>query len=114
MLHYMLLPGKIENNNGICDLKGISLMQLPIGAINDIYKVLSHHYIGRVYKFYVVNLSWSISVAMAPVKKMLTDRQRAKICILDSVNDLRKSFALHQLESDLGGTRPVITEFLPI
>jgi hypothetical protein len=113
MLWYMLLPGRIENTNVIIDLKGLGLSQLPIGPLNDVYKVMSHHYIGRVFKFYVVNLTWVLSTISGAVKALLTDRQKQKLCILDDVKALGKDFALHQLEEDLGGSRPVIEDFFP-
>jgi len=113
MLYYMLVPGRIENTNVIIDLKGLGVTQLPISALSDIYKVMSHHYIGRVFRFYVVNLSWLLNTISGAVKALLTDRQRQKLCILDSVKDLQKDFALHHLEEDLGGSRKEIQEFFP-
>jgi len=113
MLWYMMIPGRIENTNVIVDLKNLGLTQLPLSALNDIYKVMSHHYIGRVFKFYVVNLSWVPNTISGAVKAILTDRQKQKLNILDDVKELQKSFALHMLEEDLGGTRPNLTEFFP-
>lgn len=113
MLWYMMIPGRIENTNVIVDLKTLGITQLPLGALNDIYKVMSHHYIGRVFRFYVVNLSWMLNTISGAVKAILTDRQKQKLMILDDVKELRESFALHQLEEDLGGTRPATTEFFP-
>jgi hypothetical protein len=113
MMFYMLLPGRIENTNVIIDLKGLGLSQIPISAIGDMMKVMSHHYIGRVFKFYVVNLSWTLNTLSVPVKAFLTDRQKQKLCILDDVKALAKDFAPHHLEEDLGGTRPIITKYFP-
>lgn len=113
MLWHMLIPGRIENTNVIIDLKGLGISQLPVSALGDIYKVMSHHYIGRVFKFYVVNLSWVLNTISGAVKALLTDRQKQKLCILDDVKALAKDFALHQLENDLGGSRPEVKEFFP-
>jgi len=113
MMRYMFIPGRVENNNLIVDLKGLGITQVPIGPLTDVYKVMSHHYIGRVFKFYVVNLSGMLNMMANPIKALLTDRQRQKLCILDKVTDLRQDFALHQLEEDLGGTRPIIKDFFP-
>lgn len=113
MLYYMLIPGRIENNNIIVDLKGLGITQLPISALSDIYKVMSHHYIGRVFRFYVVNLSGMLNMISGAVTGLLTDRQKQKLCILNKVEDLGQYFALHQLEEDLGGTAPIIKDFFP-
>merc|ERR1719226_351083 len=43
----------------------------------------------------------------------MTERQRQKVVFVKNVSELRRHFALHQLESDLGGTREVATKFLP-
>eukprot|EP00932_Pfiesteria_piscicida_P003691 SRR837773.13598.p1 GENE.SRR837773.13598~~SRR837773.13598.p1 ORF type:complete len:232 (-),score=12.26 SRR837773.13598:483-1178(-) len=47
------------------------------------------------------------------VKSLLTDRQKQKLIVLRDVKELRKFFALHQLEEDLGGSRPSFSEFYP-
>jgi len=113
MLRYMLIPGKVENNCLIVDLKGLSWSQVPIGALKDIYSIMSHHYIGRVFKFYVCNLSGALSTIASMAKALLTDRQKQKLVVLDNMSELRKEYALHQLEEDFGGTRPRISEFFP-
>jgi len=113
MLWHMMIPGRIENTNVIVDLKGLGVTQLPIGALSDIYKVMSHHYIGRVFRFYVVNMNWVLNTISGAVKGLLTDRQKQKLVILDNFKDLQNDFALHQLEEDLGGSRPVMQEFFP-
>jgi len=113
MIRYMLVPGRIENNCLIVDLKGLTLAQVPLGALSEIYSVMSHHYIGRVFKFYICNLSSTLSTIAGLAKRMLTDRQKQKLVFLDNVTELRKEFALHHLEEDLGGKRPIIDKFFP-
>jgi len=113
MLRYMVVPGRVENNCLIVDLKGLGISQVPIGALKDVYSVMSHHYIGRVYKFYICNLSTSLGMVAGAAKAMLTDRQKQKLCFLSSNDDLQKEFARHHLEEDLGGLRPKIETFFP-
>jgi len=110
---YMVVPGKIENLSVIVDLAGLGISQVPIGPLGEVYSVMSHHYIGRVYKFYVCNTSYMLSSIAGMVKGLLTDRQKQKLTMLDSVSELRKDFALHMLEEDLGGSRPSVTSFFP-
>ncbi|CAK9113081.1 Sec14 cytosolic factor (Phosphatidylinositol/phosphatidyl-choline transfer protein) (PI/PC TP) (Sporulation-specific protein 20) [Durusdinium trenchii] len=113
MCRYMVVPGKIENNCLVVDLKGLGISGVPISALSQIYSVMSHHYIGRVFRFYVVNMSSGLSTIAGWVKGILTDRQKQKLQLLDHLDDLKKDFAHHQLEEDLGGTRPMITTFFP-
>lgn len=113
MLRYMTVPGRIENNCVIVDLKGLSLTQVPISPLKDVYKVMSHHYMGRVYRFYVCNASWALLSIASAVKAILTDRQRQKLVFVDDLKDLKKDWAADQLEEDLGGRRPVDKVFFP-
>jgi len=113
MVRYMVVPGKIENNCLVVDLKGLGISGVPISALSQIYSVMSHHYIGRVFRFYVVNMSSGLSTIAGWVKGLLTDRQKQKLQLLDNLDDLKKDFAQHQLEEDLGGTRPMIKTFFP-
>jgi hypothetical protein len=113
MLRYMVCPGRIENNCLIVDLKGLSFWQVPISALKEVYNVMSKHYIGRVFKFYICNMSSGLSTIASVAKAILTDRQQQKLNFIDDLKVLRQDFAAHQLEEDLGGTRPVIKTFYP-
>jgi len=112
-LRYMVIPGRVENNCLIVDLNGLSISQVPLSALSEVYKVMSNHYIGRVFKFCIVNLSSALSTVAYFAKQILTDRQKQKLNILDSVSELSKDWALHQLEDDLGGSRLEIQQFYP-
>lgn len=113
LIRYMFIPGKIENIVVLVDLKNLGLADVPLKALKNIYSVLSHHYIVRVFKFYIVNMSYMLSTLVGVVKPILTDRQRQKLNFLKDINECKSWVSLHQLEEDLGGTRPKITTFLP-
>mmetsp|Transcript_64606 Transcript_64606/g.199965 ORF Transcript_64606/g.199965 Transcript_64606/m.199965 type:complete len:487 (-) Transcript_64606:173-1633(-) len=113
MIRYMLVPGRIENNCLIVDLKGLTFNQVPISALSEIYKVMSHHYIGRVYRFYICNMPSALSLVAGMAKSLLTDRQKQKLVMVSEPKKLREEFALHQLERDLGGSRQPAEQFLP-
>jgi len=113
MVRYMMVPGKVEGNNLIVDLKGLSAMQVPLKELGKLYSIMSHHYMGRVFKFYVINLSTWLSAIASAAKALLTDRQRQKLNVLSSTKALLEDFALHQLEEDHGGSKPEITKFFP-
>jgi hypothetical protein len=110
---YMFIPGKVENIVVFVDLKNLGIADVPIKALKSIYSVLSHHYIVRVFRFYIVNMSYMLSTLVGVVKPILTDRQRQKLNFLKNVSECREWVALHHLEEDLGGTRPKITQFFP-
>lgn len=112
-IRYMVVPGKIENLNLIADLKGLGVTQVPITALAEVNRIMSNHYLGRVFKFYIVNLSWMLSSIAGIAKALLTDRQKQKLNILDKVQELANEAAPHQLEEDLGGARPVLDVFFP-
>jgi len=113
MVRYMCLPGHVETAVLIIDLNGVTLSQVPLGSVREMIKVLSQHYIYRVHKFYICNVPRSISRMSSALMALLTDRQKQKIHVLRSPEDIRQSFALHHLETDLGGERPMITRFFP-
>lgn len=112
-LRYMVVPGRVENLSVIVDMKGLGISQVPLGALGDVYKVMSHHYIGRVFKFYVCNVSTTLSTIGGMARSFLTDRQKQKLNMLDDVKELQKEFALTQLEQDLGGNRSSLKQFYP-
>jgi len=113
MQRYMCIPGKIESQNLIVDLKGLSASQVPISELQKIYNITSNHYSGRVFRFYVINMSTWLGILSSAVKALLTDRQKQKLCMLNKVEEFREDYALHQLEEDHGGTRPILTSFFP-
>lgn len=112
-MRYIVVPGRVENLNVVVDLATLGLSQVPLSALGQVYSVMSHHYIGRVFKFYVCNISVTLSTIAGMAKAMLTDRQKQKLNILDNPALLLKDFAAEQLETDLGGSRPILSEFFP-
>jgi len=113
MIRYMIVPGKVENNCVIVDLRDVSLGLQSGAQLKEIYSVMSHHYIGRVYRFYICNLTPLLKKMGGWITNILTDRQRQKLLFVDDVADLRQDFHANQLEEDLGGTRPLEKVFFP-
>jgi len=113
LLRYMVAPGRAEGGIVLMDLSGLTLSQVPMSALTSICTVMSNHYVNRVFRFYVLNVTPTISRVAGMGLRLLTERQRQKLHVVAAVEELREEFALHQLESDLGGARPVLTEFFP-
>jgi len=112
-VRYMILPGKVENLSVILDLQGVGVSNLPLSALTEIYKVMSHHYIIRVFRFYVCNMPMLLGTVAGQFKRIMTERQRQKLFFVRDPKVLADEFAAHQLEQDLGGGRPMIKEFFP-
>lgn len=112
-LRYMVVPGKVESYCVVVDLQGASLSQFQYSAIKKIAPVFVNQDAGRVSRFYVCNLPLAVRPLTGLVNSLMTVRQRQKLVFVTDPKALRKDFALHQLEEDLGGSRPPITEFLP-
>jgi len=112
-LRYMVVPGKVENLNVIFDLKGLGISQVPVHALSEVYGIMSNHYIGRVFRFYVANVPYTLRALSSVAMAMMTERQKQKLTFLDNFSKLKQEFAPHQLERDLGGALPPFTEFFP-
>jgi hypothetical protein len=113
MVRYMCIPGKIESNCLIVDLKGLGASQVPFKELKEIYSVMSHFYPGRLSRVYICNLSSVLSMGMSAVKGLLTDRQKQKIVYIKDVSEFLTHFAAHQVETDLGGSQPIHKSFFP-
>eukprot|EP00434_Breviolum_minutum_P001505 symbB.v1.2.001328.t1/scaffold57.1/size370615/37 len=113
-LRYMLVPGKVENVVVIVDLNDISYSQMPpVSALLELKDVLVKQDAGRVFCFYVCNLPFIVRAAVGVVQAAMTEKQRQKMRFVSDVSELQGDFALNQLESDLGGTRELETNFFP-
>merc|ERR1719197_1679044 len=110
-MRYMVVPGRVENLSLIVDLKGLGISQVPLSALGDIYKVMSNHYQGRVFSFYIINMTWLLEAIAGLAKNLLTDRQKQKLRFVDKLSELTQDIAPWQLERDLGGKRDVIKTF---
>merc|ERR1719183_1719615 len=58
-------------------------------------------------------MNWFLSALSKLVQATMTDRQVEKIRFIKDFSVLHQDFALHQLESDLGGSRPPVNSFFP-
>eukprot|EP00931_Biecheleriopsis_adriatica_P092404 TRINITY_DN66212_c0_g1_i1.p1 TRINITY_DN66212_c0_g1~~TRINITY_DN66212_c0_g1_i1.p1 ORF type:complete len:543 (+),score=85.24 TRINITY_DN66212_c0_g1_i1:41-1630(+) len=113
MLRFMFVPGRVETSNLIIDLKGISTTDIPLGTLSDIHRLFSAHYPCRGFRFYICNVPRMVMFMSSAAKTILTEKQKMKLVVLSDVRELLKEFSPHQLEIDLGGSRPVAKKFLP-
>lgn len=112
-LRYMVLPGQVEGINLLCDMDNIGISQVPVSVLTDLHKSMGCNYTGRVFRFYICNMSWVLKGLVGIAKGILSDRQNQKLLFVSNNTELRQDFALHQLEDDLGGSRPPVKTFFP-
>lgn len=113
LVKYMCIPGQVESNCLVVDLNGLGASQVPFKELKTVYSTMSHFYPGRLSRIYICNLSTMLSMGMSAAKALLTDRQKQKLVYIKALSDFAADFAPHQLEEDLGGTRPIEKEFFP-
>jgi len=113
MIRFMLIPGAIESLCGVVDMRGVTLHKVPVKALREVGTVLAQHYIYRASTFYVCNASASLAATSGALLRLLTERQREKLVVVQRPADMLREFAAHQLEEDLGGSRPIVKEFFP-
>ncbi|KAF4686331.1 hypothetical protein FOZ60_005414 [Perkinsus olseni] len=112
---YMLLPSKVESIAMIVDFDGVGF-DAPFSTAFALYKVLAHHYMGRMAAMYLVNLpSFMKTVVRKLARKVMTERQLQKNHIVADVGeDLARYFDADQLERRYGGAKANIKRYYPI
>jgi hypothetical protein len=113
LIRYMIVPGRVEGMNILVDLKGLGLGEIPVSALERIYKTVGSHYCGRTFKFFVVNMPFTLRMLVGVAKSIISERQAMKLNVCATPQELLKDFAPHQLEMDFGGTHPPVKEFFP-
>ena len=114
-LRYMLVPGKVENVVVIVDLNDISYSQMP--PVLSTVGVEGCFGEARCWPCPFVSMCatcpFIVRAAVGVVQAAMTEKQRQKMRFVSDVSELQGDFALNQLESDLGGTRELETNFFP-
>merc|ERR1712007_326531 len=110
---YMTIPGAVESFSVLIDLQGLSLTQIPVAALKEMYKSMANHYTVRVTRMYICNMSTFLRGIYAIAKNVITERQNQKLCVVTSKAELLKDFAAHHLEKDFGGTKENIKDSWP-
>jgi hypothetical protein len=110
VLDKLLIPGQVENWIVLINLKGMSLWDIPYNSLGKIIKFSSGSYRSRLYRAYILNAPWSITIPWNFAKGMLNDMQKTKMNIEKSnySKKMADHIRLDQLESKFGGTQPDI------
>jgi hypothetical protein len=102
----MLVPGKVENISLAFDLSGVSLMTFPSAILKNISSVLSKHYVGRMYRIYIINAPKILSTFGDFAKLFLTPSQQQKVFFIPAGSSLtvEGGFQPSHVEKCYGGT----------
>jgi len=114
-LRYLFLPGKVESLNVVLDLDGMALLHYKDDRVRQLIRVMTRHYVGHLYKIYIINSPIWIGSIWSVFKSVLSDRQRAKTEFLKKPKDVCSGAkcARHQIEKQFGGTKPNLTQYYP-
>ena len=106
VLDKLLIPGQVENWIVLINLKGMSLWDIPYNSLGKIIKFSSGSYKSRLYRAYILNAPWSISIPWNFAKGMLNEMQQTKMNIERSnySKKMADHIRLDQLEAKFGGT----------
>jgi len=104
----MFLPGQVESWNIIYDLGGMGVTEIPTGILKEMLQKMSSNYGGRLYRLWIVNAPFTISLTWKIVSAFLDQVTVDKIKISKSSTD-KDMWTLcdkSQIEVKYGGTQP--------
>ena len=104
MVHYMLIPGQIENWTIFANLEKTSIFRIP-DPVKKLMTTLSEYFIARLYKSYVLGLNGFLRILFKIMCNFLEEVTVRKFVILESKKDpnLFQDFNPENLEERFGG-----------
>lgn len=81
VLHYMMLPGQVENWIGIIDVQKQGLSDLPLSALGEVIKVFTSCYKSRTAKIFIVNTTILTSALWTAVSAFIEKGTKVKIML---------------------------------
>uniref|UniRef100_A0A0G4F9Z9 CRAL-TRIO domain-containing protein n=1 Tax=Chromera velia CCMP2878 TaxID=1169474 RepID=A0A0G4F9Z9_9ALVE len=114
LLRYALFPGKVETLVVLIDLKGVSLMKVPVNALTEMTSMLTKQYPFRLHNMYILNAPSLIQWIWNAVKGALSEVQQSKVnFVKPDLKEMKGLWASHQLEEQYGGGLPEVSTFYP-
>ena len=114
IIHNVFVPGKIENWVLVVDLANIGIFALPLSKLKQLLSILGNNYRAKMFRFYVVNAPWSVSVLYTFLATLDKKTQKKVLLSKDShMPEMFKHISRAQLEAKYGGTRGDIVEYWP-
>lgn len=105
IIHNLMISGKVENWNVICDVSNCSIISIP-KELGIILKTLCNNYRCRLYSMYLLNLSSYLSMIWKAIRTMLNPITEKKIKLLqgEDCEELFKCINRSQIEKKFGGS----------
>jgi hypothetical protein len=112
----MMLPGQVENWVCIANINSLGVTQLPLKVGNKVVSFMQSNYRGRLFKMFIVNAPFAVSMAYNAMKGILEEATRDKIKLTsgNKLEDIEKIANLSQIEKKFNGTLPDLTRFWPV
>ena len=110
LVNNLLLPGQIENWITIIDLKDISIWNIPYKKLGNLMKFAQSSYRSRLFRCYILNAPYSVSIPWSFAKKTMAAVSIAKVSIQRSncCDKMWEHISKSQIEEKFGGTHPNI------
>ena len=109
------VPGKVENNVYIVNLKDISIFGVPFALLKELGSVMEKNYRTKLYRLYVLNAPLMMTLLFSFFKNFDSNIQK-KIFVSrkSSANEMWDHISKEQLEERFDGTCPNLEgEFWP-
>jgi hypothetical protein len=107
IVNNMLIPGQIENWIMILNFEGTSPLNMP-DAVKQLIKTLSENFLSRLYKCFVVGMSFILNFLFKIICNFLEEITVKKLTVLDknNINRLFEIIRMDNVEQKFGGTAP--------
>eukprot|EP00826_Nyctotherus_ovalis_P000832 TRINITY_DN10055_c0_g1_i4.p1 TRINITY_DN10055_c0_g1~~TRINITY_DN10055_c0_g1_i4.p1 ORF type:complete len:342 (-),score=116.40 TRINITY_DN10055_c0_g1_i4:92-1117(-) len=115
MLHYLYIPGKIEDALIIIDFNKLGLTKLPGGALKEMVDCLQNAYKGRLFKMFIVNATTILKILWGILAGFMDPNTRAKMQVFSSNNppELTNLVMPSQLFKEFGGEAEPPAKYWP-
>ncbi len=99
------VPGKVENNVYIINLKGVSIFSMPFAILRDLCSILEKNYRTKLFKLYIVNAPLMMNLLFSFFKNFDKNIQK-KIFVTrsESAKELWDHINKEQLANCFGGS----------
>ena len=106
-----MVPGRVESLIAIVDAKDAGLTSIPRKKLKPLISAMKTCYRGRLYRFYGINVSFTLRVIWKMVKKFVeqSTAKQMEMYGSDYLEELTKIIDLDKLEKKYGGNYPNMT-----
>ncbi len=115
MVNNLFYRGSVENRIDILDLGGLPISKIPVKALKKFAVESQTHMKSRVYKSFMLHVTWGIRTIYAMVSPFIQKRSKMKLSMKKGgYNDEIFDYAHpSQVEEKYGGDAEDLTDFWP-